>query len=80
MDLPREIAFWASTAALCLQVARRLSRLDFDVFFLGTAMTADIVILNNLPILRDKIHIRHYRNKGTLNWEEILGNFFRSST
>jgi hypothetical protein len=40
MDLPREIAFRASTAALCLQVARRLSLLDFDVFFLGTAMTA----------------------------------------
>jgi hypothetical protein len=40
---------------LCLQVARRLSRLDFDVFFLGTAMTADIVILDNLPILSDQL-------------------------
>jgi hypothetical protein len=36
---------------LCLQVARRLSRFDLEVFFLGTAMSADIVILDNLLIL-----------------------------
>ena len=35
-------------------MARRLSRLDFDVFFLGTAIVADIAILHNLPILSDQ--------------------------
>jgi hypothetical protein len=37
--------------ALCLQVARRLSRFDLEVFFLGTAMSADIAIFDNLLIL-----------------------------
>jgi hypothetical protein len=36
--LPSESAFLASIAALCFQVALRLSRLDFEVFFLGTAI------------------------------------------
>jgi hypothetical protein len=38
MDLPNERAFPASTAASFLQLARRLSRFDFEVFFLGQAI------------------------------------------
>ena len=37
-DLPNESAFFAWMAALLRQVARRLSRLDLDVFFFGTAI------------------------------------------
>ena len=66
IDLPRDRAFWASTTALCLQVARRLSRFDLEVFFLGTAMSADIAILDNLLILG---HPLTPRTIGKLNWE-----------
>ena len=38
--MPNESAFLAWIAALLRQVARRLSRLDFDVFFLGTAIVS----------------------------------------
>jgi hypothetical protein len=38
MDLPNEIAFFASRAACRLQLARRWSRFDLEVFFLGTAI------------------------------------------
>ena len=38
-DLPRESARWAWIAALRFQVALRLSRLDLEVFFFGTAMS-----------------------------------------
>jgi hypothetical protein len=51
IDLPREIAFNASTSALRLQVARRESRFDFEVFFFGQAILADTAIFDNLPIL-----------------------------
>ena len=33
-----ESAFWAWSLALAFQVALRLSRLELDVFFLGTAI------------------------------------------
>lgn len=50
-DLPRESAFWAATAALCFQVAFRLSRLELEVFFLGVAMTEGTEIFHSLTIL-----------------------------
>jgi len=59
IDLPRERAFLASTAALCLQVARRLSRFDLEVFFLGTAIRTNMVIFDNLPILVHQLGICH---------------------
>jgi hypothetical protein len=37
-DLPRDRARCACRAAFRRQVARRMSRLDLDVFFLGAAM------------------------------------------
>jgi hypothetical protein len=38
MDLPIDIAFWASKVAARFQWERRWSRLDFEVFFLGQAI------------------------------------------
>lgn len=46
IDLPKDSAFLASTTALCFQVALRLSRFDFDVFFLGTAIIANTIFDN----------------------------------
>jgi hypothetical protein len=43
-NLARDMAFFAWTAALARQVARRLSRLALEVFFLGTA----IMVTNKL--------------------------------
>ncbi len=40
--------------ALCLHVARRLSRLDLDVFFLGTAIIMGTANVDNLFILRHR--------------------------
>ncbi len=56
IDLPRDSAFSASRAAFLLQVALRLSLLDLEVFFLGTAMTTDTEISNfySLSILGHK--------------------------
>lgn len=41
MDLPIDSARCACSSALRFQVALRLSRLDFEVFFLGTAIAFD---------------------------------------
>lgn len=51
MDLPRESAFWASSAAWCFQTALRLLRFDLEVRFLGTAIVVVKVSFNSLAIL-----------------------------
>lgn len=53
-DFPRERAFLAWIAALLTHVARRLSRLDFDVFFLGTAIGV-YIFRHSLSIITESI-------------------------
>lgn len=52
MDLPSERARCACFSALRFQVALRILRLDLDVFFLGTAMTAYAEIFHNLSSIQ----------------------------